>query len=82
MEISQNIYTEKEKVFGESMREIERTILLRVVDSRWMDHIDAMDQLRQGIGLRSYGQQNPVQAYANEGFETSKIGRASCRERV
>ena len=69
LEISQNIYTEKEKVFGESMREIERTILLRVVDSRWMDHIDAMDQLRQGIGLRSYGQQNPVQAYANEGFE-------------
>ena len=51
------------------LREIERVILLQVVDSKWMDHIDAMDQLRQGIGLRAYGQEDPVRAYQNEGFD-------------
>ena len=53
----------------ERMREIERAILLRVVDSKWMDHIDNMDQLKQGINLRAYGQTNPIQAYTKEGFE-------------
>ncbi|HHX69069.1 MAG: preprotein translocase subunit SecA [Miniphocaeibacter sp.] len=62
-------YDEKEKEIGsEKFREIERVILLMVVDRKWMDHIDAMDQLRQGIGLRSYGQQDPVRAYNEEGF--------------
>ena len=51
------------------MTEIERVIMLMVVDRKWMDHIDAMDQLRQGIGIRSYGQQDPVRAYGAEGFE-------------
>jgi len=51
------------------MRELERIILLQVVDSKWMDHIDAMDQLRQGIGLRAIGQEDPVRAYQIEGFE-------------
>ena len=51
------------------MRELERMILLRVVDNKWMDHIDAMDQLRHGIGLRALGQQDPASAYADEGFE-------------
>ena len=50
------------------MREVERMILLRVVDNRWMDHIDAMDQLKEGIGLRGIGQQDPAVAYAQEGF--------------
>ena len=50
------------------MRELERIILLQVVDSKWMDHIDAMDQLRQGIGLRAIGQEDPVRAYQMEGF--------------
>jgi preprotein translocase subunit SecA len=63
-------YDEKEKEIGEqTFREIERIILLQVVDKKWMDHIDAMDQLRQGIGLRAYGQEDPVRAYQNEGFE-------------
>jgi preprotein translocase subunit SecA len=53
----------------ENMREAERVILLRVVDQKWMDHIDAMDQLRQGIGLRAYGQRDPVIEYQMEGFE-------------
>lgn len=54
---------------GQSMREIERIILLRVVDEKWMAHIDAMDQLRQGIGLRAYGQRDPIIEYRNEGFD-------------
>ena len=52
---------------GVDMNEIERVVLLRVVDQKWMDHIDDMDQLRHGIGLRAYGQKNPVDAYKTEG---------------
>jgi preprotein translocase subunit SecA len=63
-------YDEKEKDLGETtMREAERIILLRSVDDKWMDHIDAMDQLRQGIGLRAYGQRDPVVEFKFEGFE-------------
>ncbi|MDL2288731.1 preprotein translocase subunit SecA [Oscillospiraceae bacterium OttesenSCG-928-F05] len=51
------------------MRELERVILLRVVDSKWMDHIDAMQELRQGIYLRAYGQQDPIVEYKREGFD-------------
>lgn len=70
IEIAQNKYTEKENLIGENnMREIERMILLQVVDTKWMDHIDAMDQLKQGIGLRAIGQDNPVRAYQIEGFD-------------
>ncbi|WP_055669414.1 preprotein translocase subunit SecA [Desnuesiella massiliensis] len=62
------IYNSKETTFGEEqMREIERVVLLRVVDTKWMDHIDSMDHLKQGIGLRAYRQQDPVQAYQFEG---------------
>ena len=68
--IATNIYEQKEKEFGsEKMREIERVILLRSVDSKWMDHIDNMDHLKQGIGLRAFKQQDPVQAYQMEGSE-------------
>ena len=68
--IGEERYRLKEEEIGPDMfREIERIILLRVVDSKWMDHIDAMDQLRQGIGLRAYGQEDPVRAYQNEGFD-------------
>ena len=64
------IYEKKEEEIGaERMREVERAILLRVVDNLWMDQIDAMDQLKEGIGLRAIGQQDPVAAYAKEGFE-------------
>ena len=63
-------YAQKEALYGaEKMREIERVIMLRVVDEYWMDNIDAMTELRQGIGLRSYGQNAPVIAYKKEGFE-------------
>ncbi|GAA0770579.1 preprotein translocase subunit SecA [Clostridium subterminale] len=64
------LYAEKEVEFGEEqMREIERVILLKIVDSKWMDHIDSMDHLKQGIGLRAYKQQDPAQAYQMEGSE-------------
>lgn len=70
IDIALKLYEEKEQQFGEeTIRELERVILLRVVDTKWIDHIDAMDQLREGIGLRAYGQQDPVQAYQIEGYE-------------
>ena len=75
------IYAAKEREIGiEDMREIERMILLRVVDELWMDHIDAMDQLRDGIGLRGIGQQDPVAAYAKEGFEMFDAMNMQIRE--
>lgn len=62
-------YELKEQEFGtENMRELERFILLRVVDQKWMDHIDDMEQLKQGINLRAYGNEDPVRAYQKEGF--------------
>ena len=54
---------------GIDVNEIERAVVLRAVDRRWMDHIDAMDQLRQGVGLRAYGQRDPVIEYKFEGFD-------------
>ena len=70
LSIATSIYRAKEEDFStEQMREIERVILLRVVDTKWMDHIDNMDHLKQGIGLRAYKQQDPVQAYQFEGSE-------------
>ena len=63
-------YEDKEASFGpDNMREVERVILLRVIDQKWMDHIDAMDQMRKEIGVRAMGQEDPVRAYTNEGFE-------------
>ncbi|BAK81656.1 preprotein translocase subunit SecA [Candidatus Arthromitus sp. SFB-rat-Yit] len=66
--IAKKIYAKKEEEFGEKqLREVERVILLRVVDLKWMDHINNMDHLKQGIGLRAYKQQDPIQAYQYEG---------------
>ena len=68
--IAIKIYSSKEEMIGsDRFREIERVVLLQSVDNHWIDHIDAMDQLRQGIGLRAIGQQDPVLAYTNEGFD-------------
>ena len=63
-------YAEKEKEFGEqTLRELERVVMLKIVDERWMDHIDAMDELKDGIGLQAYGQKDPVVQYRIEGFD-------------
>ncbi|RAZ69845.1 preprotein translocase subunit SecA [Planococcus maitriensis] len=62
-------YDEKEaEMTPERMREFEKVVLLRSIDTKWIDHIDAMDQLRQGIHLRAYGQNDPLREYQNEGF--------------
>ena len=74
MDMFRGAYARKEKEIGEErMREVERMILLRIVDTKWMDHIDDMDQLKTGIGLRSLGQQDPARAYANEGFDMFEL---------
>lgn len=69
MQVRYNEKIEQAKAVGLDFEEVERVILLKVVDARWMDHIDAMDALRRGIGLKAYGQQDPVIAYKKEGFE-------------
>lgn len=63
----------QKEILGDQMNEFERMILLRSIDSHWTDHIDTMDQLRQGIHLRSYAQQNPLRDYQNEGHELFDI---------
>ena len=64
------IYNEKEEQIGTpELRELERIVMLKIVDNKWMDHIDNMDELKNGIGLRAYGQKNPVVQYRMEGFE-------------
>ena len=75
-------YEEKEAEFPEKehLREVERVILLRVIDRKWMDHIDDMDQLRQGIGLQAYGQRDPLTEYKFMGFEMFDAMIASIRE--
>ena len=63
-------YEEKEnEIGGDDLRELERVVMLKVVDQKWMDHIDAMDELKDGIGLRAYGQQDPVVKYRIEGMD-------------
>ena len=80
-EIAMKIYNGKEERIGsDRMREVERVILLQSVDNHWIDHIDAMDQLRQGIGLRAIGQQDPVIAYTDEGFNMFNEMNAHIKE--
>ena len=74
-------YEAKEKAYTpDVMREVERVIMLRVVDEYWMDNIDAMDDLKQGIGLRAYGQHDPVVAYKQEGYEMFQAMITAIRE--
>ena len=79
--IMRDLYSAKEKEIGEeTMRELEKMVMLRVIDNRWMDHIDAMDDLKKGIGLRSLGQIDPAVAYANEGFDMFEELEADIQE--
>ena len=88
VEISEKVYELREKEFGLQsdgtplMRELERVVLLRVVDEYWMDHIDAMSDLRQGIGLRGYGNVKPIDAYKQEGFDMFEQMIAGIRSEV
>ena len=80
-EKAKSLYAAKEEEFGsEVMQELERVVLLKVVDTKWMAHIDDMDELKKGIGLRAYGQQNPVVEYRYEGFEMFDAMVDSIRE--
>ncbi|MDN4492249.1 preprotein translocase subunit SecA [Ureibacillus aquaedulcis] len=79
----QKRYDEKEEMLSpERMREFEKVILLRSIDTKWIDHIDAMDQLRQGIHLRAYGQTDPLREYEQEGFAMFEDMVAAIREDV
>lgn len=80
-EKAKELYQAKEDEYGsEVMRELERVVLLKVVDTKWMAHIDDMNELKKGIGLRAYGQQNPVVEYRYEGFEMFDAMVDSIRE--
>jgi preprotein translocase subunit SecA len=77
------VYEEREEAIGAPfMREFEKVVVLRAVDSKWMDHIDAMDQLRQGIHLRAYGGTDPLREYQFEGFEMFQEMIESIQEEV
>ena len=81
LSLAEETYRTKEATNGEAMmREVERVIMLRVVDEYWMDHIDAMHDLKQGIGLRAYGQHDPVIAYKEEGYEMFSAMVTAIRE--
>ncbi len=76
-----DIYKKREELIGsENMRELERYVLLKTVDSKWMDHIDAMDELKRGIHLRAYGQHDPIVEFRNEGFDMFDEMNESIRE--
>ena len=80
-EKAKELYAAKEEEYGSDvMRELERVVLLKVVDTKWMAHIDDMNELKKGIGLRAYGQQNPVVEYRYEGFEMFDAMVASIQE--
>lgn len=80
--VKKNYDQKEEEMSPEQMREFERVIVLHAVDSKWMDHIDAMDQLRQGIHLRAYGQNDPLREYQFEGFQMFEDMIASIEEEV
>ncbi|MGF7184703.1 preprotein translocase subunit SecA [Desulfitispora alkaliphila] len=83
IDLALKAYQDREEEIGaETLRKLERLITLKVVDAKWMDHIDAMDQLRQGIGLRAYGQRNPLIEYKNEAFGMFNEMVADIKEEV
>ncbi|MDD2220948.1 MAG: SEC-C metal-binding domain-containing protein, partial [Clostridia bacterium] len=70
IDIAHDLYEKREQELGEDiLRQIERILILRIVDSKWMDHLDAMDQMRQGIGLQAYGQRDPLIQYKYEAYD-------------
>lgn len=75
-------YDQRETELGEFLRDLERVVVLRTVDAKWMDHIDAMDQFRQGVHLRSYAQSDPLVIYQKEGFEMFEAMIHSIEEEI
>jgi len=68
-EVKQNYEQKEQKIGSDNLRELERVVMLKIVDQKWMDHIDDMEELKNGIGLRAYGQKDPVVQYRIEGFD-------------
>lgn len=82
-QVAEESYTQREQLFGEdNMRELEKIIMLRVVDNRWMEHLDRMDMLREGIGLLAYGQRQPLVEYKIRGHEMFKQMIASIQNDI
>ncbi|NLG80635.1 MAG: preprotein translocase subunit SecA [Firmicutes bacterium] len=83
VEVARKAYEEREALIGpERMRALEKLVMLRIIDSKWMDHLQAMDDLREGIGLRAYGQRNPLQEYQIEGWQMFEALKASIQEDI
>ncbi|MGN0593655.1 MAG: SEC-C metal-binding domain-containing protein, partial [Hominimerdicola sp.] len=81
VERAEKIYQKREDDLGvDLLHEVERVVLLKIVDTKWMDHIDDMEELKRGIGLRSYGQRNPVVEYRMEGMDMFDAMIDSIRE--
>ena len=81
--LAQKAYEEKEKEIGSNLtRQIEKVVLLRTIDALWIDHLDAMDRVREGIGLRGYGQRDPLVEYKNEGYKMFQNLLASMQNNV
>lgn len=74
LDIAHEEYNKREQLIGEAnMRELEKAVMLKVVDSKWMEHLDSMDMLREGIGLRAYGQKNPLVEYKFEAYDMFEV---------
>ncbi|MDI6637426.1 MAG: preprotein translocase subunit SecA [Bacillota bacterium] len=83
VEVARKAYEEREALIGpERMRALEKLVMLRIIDSKWMDHLQAMDDLREGIGLRAYGQRNPLQEYQIEGWQMFEALKVSIQEDI
>jgi len=81
--VAEELYQKKEQDLGpETMRQLERVVMLKVLDSKWMDHLDAMDDLREGVGLRAYGQKDPLLEYKFEAYEMFQSMVQSFKEDV
>lgn len=81
-ERTHRLYGRREEELGETMRELEKAVMLHIIDEKWMDHIDAMDQLRNGISLRAYGQKDPLIEYKFEAFDAFQSMIYSIKEDV
>ena len=82
-QVAEDGYKQREELFGEeNMRELEKVVMLRVVDNRWMEHLDHMDMLREGIGLRAYGQRNPLVEYKIEALDMFEEMEAQIQDQI
>ena len=81
--VAEEAYAARELMFGEdNMRELEKVVMLRVVDNHWMEHLDAMDMLREGVGLRAYGQKDPLVEYKFEAYDMFEAMMEAIKEDV